>query len=195
VSSNRYYRGRRLVIYDAGYKSEFTAEFDWWQKVNGSLEVQGKLPLKPERTDIIVGVSSPLDIHNVNLAASLLVHHQFRDFCGYWAELGARFENSLVKILQEHQLLGLIKPSWVVPVGEEMIPDNTSFLAALQELVSCAVNDSGRIITQQRKWKLLSFLQCTDENTKSAPGILQQTKEVFDTFRAEVTKSKRGETA
>jgi hypothetical protein len=59
----------RLVLYDAG--GDFERDFDWWD-YHGVVE--SELLFSNDRTDILIGCGSRLDIENVNLLATLLLH-------------------------------------------------------------------------------------------------------------------------
>src|SRR5436189_501496 len=83
-ANHRYYpRGRRLVLYDA--EGDFDRNFDWWKKSGSDLVVEPHLPFENGRTDLLTGSASRLDVQNINLLATLLVHAQHQ---GYWHQLG-----------------------------------------------------------------------------------------------------------
>src|SRR5882757_9408157 len=69
-------RGIRLVLYDA--EGDFDRDFAWWNKQGG---LDPKLPFENGRTDLLIGSGSRLDIQNVNLLATLLIHSEYD---GYW---------------------------------------------------------------------------------------------------------------
>jgi hypothetical protein len=73
-AEHQYYpRGRRLVLYDA--EGDFERNFDWWGKDSGKHRfVEPQLPFGNGRTDLLMGSGSRLDIENINLLATLLVH-------------------------------------------------------------------------------------------------------------------------
>ena len=79
-----YSRGVRLVLYDAD--GDFDRGFAWWNK-DGVAE--SELPFKNGRTDLLVGSASRIDIQNINVLASLLVHAEYN---GYWRSLGDQFK-------------------------------------------------------------------------------------------------------
>src|SRR5262249_36024653 len=88
-AKHQYYpRGRRLVLYDA--EGDFNRNFDWWRKDSSSHRfIEPQLPFESGRTDLLTGSGSRLDIQNINLLATLLVHAQCQ---GYWSQLGMQFE-------------------------------------------------------------------------------------------------------
>src|SRR5215469_14438640 len=88
-AKHQYYpRGRRLVLYDA--EGDFNRNFDWWRKDSSRhCLVEPYLPFESGRTDLLTGSGSRLDIQNINLLATLLVHAQYQ---GYWSQLGMQFE-------------------------------------------------------------------------------------------------------
>ena len=93
VSTDYYYNcGRRLVLYDAGPTGEFDGEFAWWGRDSRGLSIRPSLPFLNGRTDLMVGPGSRIDIQNINLLATLLVHAQTG---GYWASLGELFASDL----------------------------------------------------------------------------------------------------
>ena len=79
-----YRRGQRLVIYDAG--GDFERGFEWWERsCNGKDRiVRPQLPFANGRSDLLTGNGSRLDIENINLLATLLVHVKHR---GFWRTL------------------------------------------------------------------------------------------------------------
>ena len=131
-AEHQYYpRGRRLVLYDA--EGDFERNFDWWGKDSGKHRlVEPQLPFRNGgRTDVLLGSGSRLDIENINLLATLLVHAQYQ---GYWDECGAQFQQEMEALLERHVLKGLVDAPWVRTDGPES-GDDDGFFAALQELV------------------------------------------------------------
>lgn len=104
-SGRRYQRGQRLVIYDAG--EDFDRGFEWWQRPSDGKDrlVRRSHPFKNGRSDLLTGSGSKLDIENVNLLATLLIHAEYH---GYWRKLGERFEEDMQCLLDRHLLAGLI---------------------------------------------------------------------------------------
>jgi len=68
----RYPRGKRLVLYDA--EGDFDRNFDWWKESGKHRVVEPQLPFENGRSDLLTGSGSRLDIQNINLLATLLVH-------------------------------------------------------------------------------------------------------------------------
>ena len=97
-------RGQRLVIYDAG--GDFERGFDWWERSSNGKDrlVRPQLPFENGRTDLLIGNGSRLDIENINLLATLLVHVEHQ---GYWSKLGEQFEEDMLSLLDRHLLAGL----------------------------------------------------------------------------------------
>ena len=85
-----YPRGRRLVLYDA--EGDFDRNFDWWKESGKHRVVEPQLPFENGRSDLLTGSGSRLDIQNINLLATLLVHTQYQ---GYWSQLGMQFEEEM----------------------------------------------------------------------------------------------------
>jgi hypothetical protein len=56
------------------------------------------------------GSGSRLDIQNINLLATLLVHAQYQ---GYWNQLGMQFQEEMEALLERHVLNGLVDAPWV----------------------------------------------------------------------------------
>jgi hypothetical protein len=64
--------------------------------------VEPQLPFKNGRSDLLTGSGSRLDIENINLLATLLVHAQYQ---GYWSQLGMQFQEEMEALLERHPLL------------------------------------------------------------------------------------------
>ena len=129
-----YPRGRRLVLYDA--EGDFDRSFDWWTKDPGKhCLVKPYLPFESGRTDLLTGSGSRLDIQNINLLSTLLVHAQYQ---GYWSELGMQFQQEIELLLEQHLLSGLIEAPWV-RTGDPKSDDDDRFFAALQELKALTI--------------------------------------------------------
>lgn len=158
VSNDLHYdRGKRLVIYDAGPSGEFDPDFAWWARHGaGGLTVRSTLPFLNARTDLLLGPGSRIDIQNVNLLATLLVHAQSeRD--GYWSSLGELFADELTALLDRHLLAGLLDAPWVCaakadrapwtcpPIGSWSAAHDRQFISALQELTAYAAAEAGRL--------------------------------------------------
>src|SRR5262249_2693044 len=52
---------------------------------------------------------SRLDIQNINLLSTLLVHAQYQ----YWKQLGVQFQEEMAALLERHVLKGLVDAPWV----------------------------------------------------------------------------------
>jgi hypothetical protein len=55
-------------------------------------------------SDLLTGNGSRLDIENINLLATLLIHAEHQ---GYWGKLGEQFEESMQSLLDRHLLAGV----------------------------------------------------------------------------------------
>ncbi len=193
VSDDYYHRGKRIVIYDAGPQGDFDGAFAWWARTaDGRLTISPSLPFRDARTDIMVGPGSQVDIHNINLLATLLVHAQSVDNDGYWSSLGELFASDLVSLLDRHLLSGLIEAPWVciskVPwicfsKAEETYNDHL-FLSALQELTAYAAAEATRL--QQARDSLPARSLSLQENDVRG-GILGEMQELLATYGAIVT--------
>ena len=96
-SANQHYysRGRRLVLYDA--EGDFDRNFFWWKESGKHRLVEPQLPFENGRSDLLTGSGSRLDIQNINLLATLLVHAQYQ---GYWKQLGMQFQEEMEALLK-----------------------------------------------------------------------------------------------
>ena len=97
-------RGIRLVLYDA--QGDFDKDFAWWNHC-GVLEPE--LPFTNCRTDLLIGSGSRLDVENINLVATLLVHAEYD---GFWRSLGEEFSAEMEAMLGRHILSGLVAAPW-----------------------------------------------------------------------------------
>ena len=181
-AEHQYYpRGRRLVLYDA--EGDFERNFDWWGKDSGKHRfVEPQLPFGNGRTDLLMGSGSRLDIENINLLATLLVHAQYQ---GYWEECGAQFQEEMEALLERHILNGLIEAPWV-RTDDPTSDDDDGFFAALQELVAYAFEESVRIKKQGGlfpRWKEIP--------SRSSGGILQEMQSLLQKYRAELISKSR----
>jgi hypothetical protein len=174
VSTEYYHRGKHLVIYDAGLLGDFDAAFAWWARSADGLFIRPSLPFLDARTDLLLGPGSSLDIHNINILATLLVHAQSNGD-GYWGALGELFADELISLLDRHLLAGLLEAPWVcIPTMEGTTAPGQLFASALQELTSYAAAEAARL-TQLR------------ERTFACGGILAEVQELLATYRAIVT--------
>ena len=180
-SKNPYHpRGRRLVLYDA--EGNFDRNFDWWKGSGKHRLVEPQLPFDNGRSDLLTGSGSRLDIQNINLLATLLVHAQYQ---GYWNQLGMQFQEEMETLLERHILNGLVDAPWVRTDDPES--DDDRFFAALQELVAYAFEETVRI-----KQKKSHFFQGWREiPTGSSRGILQEVQSLLEKYRSELVRQSR----
>jgi hypothetical protein len=175
-----YPRGRRLVLYDA--EGDFDRNFDWW-KVSGKHRlVEPQLPFENGRSDLLTGSASRLDIENINLLATLLVHAQYQ---GYWNQLGTQFQEEMEALLERHVLKGLVDVPWV-RTDDPQSDDDDGFFAALQELVAYAFEESVRI---KKKGGL--FSGWCEIPVSSSHGILQEVQSLLQKYRSEIIRQSR----
>jgi hypothetical protein len=178
-SNHHYYpRGRRLVLYDA--EGDFDRNFDWWRKDSGKRRlVEPQLPFAQRRTDVLMGSGSRLDIQNINLLATLLIHAQYH---GYWDELGMQFQEEMEALLERHLLSGLVEAPWV-RTEDPKSDDDDGFFAALQELVAYAFEEGVRI-----KKKDGLFPRWQEIPIRSSCGILLEVQSLLDKYRSELVR-------
>jgi hypothetical protein len=172
-----YPRGRRLVLYDA--EGGFDRNFDWWKGFGKHRLVEPQLPFKNARSDLLTGSGSRLDIENINLLATLLVHAQYQ---GYWNQLGMQFQEEMEALLERHVLKGLVDAPWVRTDDPES-DDDDRFFAALQELVAYAFEESARIKKEGRL-----FPGWHDKPVRSSRGILQEVQSLLQKYRSELVR-------
>jgi hypothetical protein len=180
AKDRRYPRGRRLVLYDA--EGDFDRNFDWWKESGKHRVVEPQLPFENGRSDLLTGSGSRLDIQNINLLATLLVHAQYQ---GYWSQLGMQFEEEMEALLERHVLKGLVDAPWVLTDDPESADDD-GFFAALQELVAYAFEESVRI---KKKGGL--FPRWHEIAVKSSHGILQEVQSLLQKYRSELVRQSR----
>jgi len=176
----RYPRGRRLVLYDA--EGDFDRNFDWWKESGNHRLVEPQLPFENGRSDLLTGSGSRLDIENINLLATLLVHAQYQ---GYWSQLGMQFQEEMEALLQRHVLSGLVDAAWVRTDDPES-EDDDRFFAALQELVGYAFEESVRIKKTGRL-----FPSWHEIPARSSHGILQEVQSLLQKYRSELVRQSR----
>jgi hypothetical protein len=141
--------------------------------------VEPQLPFENGRSDLLTGSGSRLDIENINLLATLLVHAQYQ---GYWNQLGMQFQEEMEALLERHVLKGLVDAPWVRTDDPES-EDDDGFFAALQELVAYAFEESVRI---RKKGRLLHEIP-----VRSSHGILQEVQSLLQKYRSEVVRQSR----
>jgi hypothetical protein len=177
VSDDCYYnRGRRIVIYDAGPNGEFDYAFAWWARDAHGLTVRPNLPFLNGRTDLMVGPGSKIDIKNINLLATLLVHAQSG---GYWGSLGELFVSDLISLLDGHLLSGLVDAPWIC-LSRGIKDNDYLFLSALQELTAYAAAEATRLPIEISS-------RGSRSTEKSRPSILVEMQELLATYRTIVT--------
>jgi hypothetical protein len=177
-SGDRHYpRGKRLVLYDA--EGDFDRSFDWWKAWGKHRVVEPQLPFENGRSDLLTGSGSRLDIQNINLLATLLVHAQYQ---GYWNQLGMQFQAEMEALLERHVLNGLVDAPWV-RTDDLRSNDDHRFLAALQELVAYAFEESVRI-----KKKKGLFRGWHEVPARSSRGILQEVQALLQKYRSELVR-------
>ena len=120
------------------------------------------------------GGGSRLDIQNINLPATLLVHAQYQ---GYWNQLGMQFQEEMEALLERHLLNGLVDAPWVRTDDPES-DDDDRFFAALQELVAYAFEESARIKKEGRR-----FPGWHEKPVRSSRGILQEVQSLLQNYR------------
>ena len=163
AGDRHYPLGKRLVLYDA--EGDFDRDFDWWKESGKHRVVEPQLPFENGRSDLLTGSGSRLDIENINLLASLLVHAQYQ---GYWNQLGMQFQEEMEALLERHVLNGLVDAPWA-RTDDPKSDDDDGFFAALQELVAYAFEESVRIKKTGRL-----FPGWHEIPVRSSHGILQE---------------------
>jgi hypothetical protein len=141
--------------------------------------VESQLPFENGRSDLLTGSGSRLDIQNINLLATLLVHAQYQ---GYWNQLGMQFQEEMEALLERHLLNGLVHAPWVRTDDPES-DDNDRFFAALQELVAYAFEESARIKKEGRL-----FPGWHEKPVRSSGGILQEVQSLLQKYRSELVR-------
>jgi hypothetical protein len=165
-------RGKRLVLYDAD--GDFDRDFDWWKRRGKDIVVEPHLPFASGRSDLLAGSASRMDIENINLIATLLVHAEYQ---GCWSRLGAKFESDMQSLLDRHLLAGLVDAPWV-RTDDPKTSDDERFFSALQELVAYAFDEATRI---RGKGPRRIF-----RNWQPPRGILQEVQVLLRTYRTEL---------
>ena len=181
VSRDAHYRrGQRLVIYDAG--GDFERGFEWWERSDNGKDrlIRLQLPFESGRSDLLTGNGSRLDIENINLLATLLVHAEHQ---GYWSKLGEQFEEDMQSLLDRHLLAGLVNAPWVRTGDNERVGD-TQFFSALQELVAYVFEESVRV----KKKSGILFSRSREIPARSSGGILHEMQSLLKKYRTEVVR-------
>jgi hypothetical protein len=167
-------RGVRLVLYDA--EGDFDRDFTWW---NEQGIVEPRLPFRNGRTDLLIGSGSTLDIQNINLIATLLIHSEY---AGYWRSLGDQFRLEMESLLDRHLLAGLLAAPWIRESSAQ-IGDDDRFFAALQELVAYAYGEATRV----KQPSLLWFGKWRDIPARPPNGILEEMQTLLSKYRNLIT--------
>jgi hypothetical protein len=184
VSKDEHYRrGQRLVIYDAG--GDFDRSFEWWERSGNGRDrlIRPQLPFNNGRSDLLTGSGSRLDIENINLLATLLVHAEHE---GYWSMLGEQFEEDMQSLLDRHLLAGLVNAPWVQTGVAERAGD-MKFFSALQELVAYVFEESVRV----KKKSGILFSRSHEIPARSSRGILHEMQSLLQEYRTEVVRQSR----
>ena len=173
-----YQRGQRLVIYDAG--GDFERGFEWWERSDNGKDrlIRPQLPFENGRSDLLAGNGSKLDIENINLLATLLVHAEHQ---GYWSKLGEQFEEDMQSLLDRHLLAGLVDAPWV-RTGDPEWAGDLEFFSALQELVAYVFEESVRI----KKKSGILFSRSHEIPARSSRGILHEMQSLLQEYRGQV---------
>lgn len=151
---SQYARGTRMILYDAG---GLEREFPWWLTkdrwyfLGSRPDRLDRFPNSIEgRTDVLIGAGSRLDIRNVNLLASLLVHATVsRGARGFWHKTGAELRQAADRLLAEHELSGVLAAPWVSVGMESPFADQT-FCDALDELQRYVFDETARVSKIER---------------------------------------------
>ena len=178
ATPSKYDRGKRLVLYDA--VGDFDKDFHWWGlPFHGRPFVYAQLPFDNGRTDILTA-KSKLDVHNINLIASLMCHME-ED--GFWSELGMQFENDLQSLLKRHMLEHLPGAPWVRSQNsakDAVVEEgDDAFMRALQELMSYTLEDILRVNRIGRHY-------FSDKPPDGPMGILWDMDQLLKKYRAEL---------
>jgi hypothetical protein len=184
VSRDAHYdRGQRLVIYDAG--GDFERCFEWWERSGNGKDrlIRPELPFENGRSDLLTGNGSKLDIENINLLATLLVHAEHQ---GYWSKLGEQFEEDMQSLLDRHLLAGLVDAPWV-RTGDPERAGDLEFFSALQELVAYVFEESVRV----KKKSGILFSRSHEIPARSSRGILHEMQSLLQKYRGQVVTQSR----
>jgi len=168
-TSQNNYTGDRFVIYDGhGFLDR---GFPWWGIEGGALRVHEQLPfLTNSRTDIL-SCKTRLDIKNVNLVASLLVH---ANMMGYWGTVGLQFASDMTDMLNRHHLGGIFATEWIHNQSRS-ISDNAEFYERLTELMDYAFDEVARLNRIKEEGKNIGNLQ--------EGGILFEMQAILNKYR------------
>ena len=140
-------------------------------------------PSKTVASDLLTGNGSRLDIENINLLATLLVHAEHQ---GYWSKLGEQFEEDMQSLLDRHLLAGLVNAPWV-RTGDAESAGDMKFFSALQELVAYVFEESVRV----KKKSGILFSRWHEIPARSSRGILHEMQSLLKKYRTEVVRQSR----
>ena len=124
-----------------------------------------------------------MDIENINLLATLLVHSEYN---GYWCSLGENFRLEMEALLNRHILTGLLVAPWVRESWAQM-GDDDRFFGALQELVAYAYGESARV----KDRRFLLFGMYRDIPARSPNGILEEMQSLLSEYRQVIERESR----
>lgn len=183
-------RGRRLVLYDArAINSFFDRAFPYWHRRSSSGELlsQTELPVRDERTDVLIG-STEADIRNVNLLATILFHEQDE---AYWAYVGKDFQKRMANLLQYHKLSHLLDAPWIYATKPESTNDER-FFNAFNELMAHAEQEVSRL-TKTKRSTAITWEEWVKEGVerRQAPSLLESAQALLRDCREEVEEECR----
>src|SRR4029079_10031717 len=138
-----------------------------------------QLPFNHGRSDLLTGSGSRLDIQNINILVTLLVHAEYQ---GYWSQLAMQFEKEMEALLEKHLLAGLIDAPWV-RTDDAKSHDDERFFSALQELVAYAFEEAARLKVKKPGRRFQSW---QDISARSSRGILQEVQCLLHKYRGEL---------
>ena len=175
-SENQYLpRGRRIAIYDG--TGALDRKFIWWARKSTGRVVCERLPIKSGRTDVLTA-ESRVDIQNINLLATLLVHNELY---GWWSKLGVDFATKMRVLLSDHQLSGVLDAPWV-RTDDSQEGDDEAFFASLQEVMAYARGEHDRVKKDSHAfWR----------KRREPSGILYEMKRLLDLYRQKLVAESR----
>jgi hypothetical protein len=171
-----YTRGHRLTLYDA--LGELDRKFVWWGSAESGRRLCPELPFTCERTDLFPA-TTPTDLRNINLIATLLVHEEYG---GYWGKLGSDFRYELCGLLDRHRLTHLLNAPWVSSVFDEVTrsserhEEDQRYLRTIQALMDYAFEDAKRLI--KKPW--LTILE------RNSESLLVDVRDLLARFHTEI---------
>jgi hypothetical protein len=168
--------GIRFILYDA--YGTYDSDFEWWYKsfFRRGRKVSSELPIE-RRTDVLIGAGSAIDVHNVNLAATLLIHAQCDEYNGYWNTLGKQFEKDIHLLMNRHHLAGVMTAPWVYAKSNRS-HDDLAFELAFGELTAYVFDEAQRIRKHRKIFSRGSSL--------GKDNILQEMHDLLVRYREEI---------